>query len=358
MAAACEYHGKVTFMNTVPASLIRSCRNFGLMSIGFLSALGAMSLLQPTPVQAQNPQMSLAAQIGALQRAMASAEAAIRAQDETIASLRSKLADDETTIHTLQTRTASMSVSGADLTFTGVNVHIVDGSGKTASASGLGNLIVGYNAPSAEFDQARAGSHNLILGDANNYPSYGGIVAGVSNAIAAPYASVIGGSHNIASGLYATVTGGYTNNAIANCASVSGGDYNMADGVFSSVSGGYHNAASAQEAVVSGGVGNKAGDEGAAVSGGCFNKAANFSAAVSGGVGNIASGYESTVSGGCYHVAVASGSLVGGEQYNTPSSDISSITNSDQIGNPNAGVKWDPDYPGSIDLVGHRRSEK
>ena len=349
-------------MNTVPAVLIRARRNFGLPPFGFLSALGAMSLLHASPAQAQNSpgslaaqnsQNTLAAQVGAMRRTLAAAEAALHEQSGIIASLQNKLADDESAIHRLQTLTNSISVSGSDLTFTGVNIHIVDGTGKTASASGLGNLIVGYNAASADLRQERTGSHNLILGDANNYLSYGGVVAGVGNAITAPYASITGGGHNVASGLYATVTGGYTNTASANCASVSGGDYNMADGVFSSVSGGYHNAATALEAAISGGVGNKAGDEGAVVAGGCFNKAANFSASVSGGVGNIASGYESTVSGGSYNIAGAAGALVGAaSQDNKPHGDIFSV-NSRQIDAPNASVKWDPDYPGSIDLVGH-----
>ena len=49
----------------------------------------------------------------------------------------------------------------------------------------------------------RTGSHNLVLGDENNYSSYGGQVAGSDNTISNGYASVSGGS-----GLTQNNTGG------------------------------------------------------------------------------------------------------------------------------------------------------
>ncbi len=59
-----------------------------------------------------------------------------------------------------------------DLIFVGCNVHVRDGSGLTQSTSGLGNLIVGYNAdPAGLLD--RFGSHNLILGDQQAYTGFG-----------------------------------------------------------------------------------------------------------------------------------------------------------------------------------------
>ncbi|MEO7717934.1 MAG: hypothetical protein ABIY70_17170 [Capsulimonas sp.] len=318
-------------MITLLYSLKHAGRSFGLLSIGFLSALGAMSLTHVSPAQAQSPGVNLAAlvaQVNALQTKLSAEDALIHAQAATIAAMQHELASSESEIDTLkngqganaaaiaalqgdvnaqssdlgalQAVTASMRVSGSDLIFTGVNVHIVSGSGATndfGRPTGLGNLIVGYNAKSPYAAQTRTGSHNLILGDANNYLSYGGIVAGANNTSGAPYASVTGGSQNVASGRYATVTGGYTNTASANCASVSGGDYNMADGVFASVSGGYHNSASADEASVSGGIGNKAGDEGASVSGGVGNRAISFGASVSGGSGSTAYGRQAPMSG-------------------------------------------------------------
>ena len=161
----------------------------------------------------------------------------------------------------LETTTAPLSVSGtpgtfpATLSITGVNVHILDGTGSTQSTSGLGNLIVGYNALGNDLGagDVRTGSHNLILGDLNNYFSYGGLVAGRDNAIIGRYASVSGGVRNTASGLAASVSGGDFNTANGDFASVSGGLINTASGLLASVSGGYNNTAGSDFASVSGG---------------------------------------------------------------------------------------------------------
>ena len=175
------------------------------------------------------------------------------------------------------------SLSGTDLTLSGVNVHIVDGTNSTVSMSHLGNLSIGYNGPSSQFHQDRAGSHNLIVGDANNYSSYGGVVCGDDNAVGAPYASVTGGTQNLANTLQSSVSGGYKNHAAGNCAVVSGGFGNIAQGFY---------------AVVSSGNQNKAITEGSAVSGGNFNIAGGLYSSISGGLSDAAGGDYSSISGG------------------------------------------------------------
>ena len=123
--------------------------------------------------------------------------------------------------------------------FTGANVFIVNGQGTTASANGLGNLIVGYNGPPNPYpsltppfctdgaypDQASClsagqvwgntqkllGSHNVIIGDGHSYTSFGGLAVGNTNIINRSYASVSGGQFNIASGIYSSVSGGQLN---------------------------------------------------------------------------------------------------------------------------------------------------
>jgi len=149
--------------------------------------------------------------------------------------------------------------------FTGANVFIVNGQGTTASANGLGNLIVGYNGPNpypsltppfctdgAYPDQASClsagqvwgntqkllGSHNVIIGDGHSYTSFGGLAVWNTNIINRSYASVSGGQFNIASGIYSSVSGGQLNIASGAASSVSGGDQNIASGHYSSVSGG------------------------------------------------------------------------------------------------------------------------
>jgi hypothetical protein len=161
----------------------------------------------------------------------------------------------------LQQKTQFMSAdpTAKSTTFSGCNVFVNDGGHKTsaivhnAAGQGLGNLIIGYNATDSYFGDIRKGSHNLILGDQNNYTSYGGIVDGIGNAIKAPYASVYGGSVNTASGECASVCGGFGNAATGFIALVCGGAGNHATGAWASISGGADNEASGTWASINGG---------------------------------------------------------------------------------------------------------
>jgi hypothetical protein len=120
---------------------------------------------------------------------------------------------------------------GTTFQFTGLNVQIVSGAGKTAGAvNGKGNLIVGYNETGLCSGQSgapcntdadcnpgntcfqegpsKAGSHNIVVGGPNAYPSYGGLVAGLGNTISGPFSSVTGGAANNASGPWSSISGG------------------------------------------------------------------------------------------------------------------------------------------------------
>ena len=136
----------------------------------------------------------------------------------TLASLKAQIDALTGRVAVVETRTAPLSVAGPDFTITGMNVHIVDGTGSTNSNSGLGNLIVGYNALRnlPAFPDIRTGSHNLVLGDANNYASYGGLVAGTNNNLIGPYSSISGGIGNYATGFVSSIGGGADNTNIAN----------------------------------------------------------------------------------------------------------------------------------------------
>jgi hypothetical protein len=226
----------------------------------------------------------------------------------------------EARVRELETRLAAVSLGddGRTLRFSGVNVQIVSGAGATdAAPNGLGNLIVGYNESRAEacdprewacydpYDDDRdgdpgddrVGSHNLVVGQAQNYTSFGGIVTGQFNAIRAPFASVCGGAWNEAS---------------ARHSSVSGGAHNDAHGGASSVSGGSRNVAAAELSWVGGGQDNDANGYAASVSGGEDNSAFGPSSSVSGGVDNVARGLGSTVSGGLERDAPGLGDWVAG----------------------------------------------
>ena len=90
--------------------------------------------------------------------------------------------------------------------FAGVNVQVTNGAAQT-TVNGTGNLIVGFNEPRGVGDD-RSGSHNLVVGNRQNYASVGGFVAGFSNTISGAYASVSGGESNIASGDFSGISGG------------------------------------------------------------------------------------------------------------------------------------------------------
>ena len=168
--------------------------------------------------------------------------------------------------------------------FEAVNVMVVNGTGSTEGATnGLGNLMVGYDEFFGGPDDNKGGSHNLVVGRAHNYSSFGGFVAGFHNSVLAEYATVSGGSGNTAQGLRSSVSGGRDNAASESWSSVSGGRDNAASGIWSSVSGG---------------VGNTAEGPFASVSGGHENTASGPRSSVSGGEANTASGQQSSVSGG------------------------------------------------------------
>ncbi len=178
--------------------------------------------------------------------------------------------------------------------FSGVNVQIINGEGKTATVNGDGNLVIGYD----EGVREQTGSHNLILGTSQKYTSYGGILAGELNAVTAPFASVVGGLENIASTSRASVSGGYRNTASGTFgASISGGREGIASGPSSSVSGGGSNVAEGNGTWVGGGGENAAGNEYSSISGGSKNSTKNRFTSVSGGNKNIAEGKWSSIFG-------------------------------------------------------------
>ena len=214
----------------------------------------------------------------------------------TLASLNTRLLVVES-----KTQYMSVDTTAKKTTFSGCNVVVSDGGGannvivRNAAGEGLGNLTIGYNTLRGSGDN-RTGSHNLIVGDYQNYSSYSGFVAGRSNAVNGTYASISGGVGNTASGNAASISGGYSN-------TVSGDN--------ASVSGGYYNAASSN---------------GASVSGGQYNVAKGLYSAVSGGVANIASGWAASVSGGDYNTAYAYRSSISGGEFNSTGGDVSSIS--------------------------------
>jgi len=204
--------------------------------------------------------------------------------------------------------------------FSGVNLHINNGTGERTNVNGLGNFIVGYDEISTSSvqicsdgihtDQAscenagglwsnshKSGSHNLIVGARHNYSSFGAFIAGQRNSVNRQDASILGGTGNLASGAFSSVSGGTLNIASARESSVCGGDNNIASGLRSSVSGGSTNIASGQRSSVSGGIGGLASGNESTVTGGFNNIASGSRSSVSGGSSGEAPGNANWVAG-------------------------------------------------------------
>ena len=195
----------------------RRLRLWRILTCGVLG-LGLVCLLQPWGLDAQAPgggsQGNLWQRVSALERTL--------------------------------THVTSVTGEGGrpEVVITGANLRIVNGRRATATANGLGNLIVGYNEPREDGDNRRSGSHNVVVGQGHNFSSFGGLVVGRQNEIAEAFAAVSGGFDNTASGASAAVSGGIFNRASGPSASVSGGIFNRASGNAAVVSGGDGNTAS------------------------------------------------------------------------------------------------------------------
>lgn len=162
----------------------------------------------------------------ALSRALKKPQVKIGGPDPAyVKKLEKRIATLEKSIKKLSNLLQGVSRQKNELTFSGINIHLVNGTGNTeGKVNGLGNLIVGYNEPRTGGHVAKhTGSHNVIIGSMHSYSSYGGLVAGSTNTISGKYSAVSGGQWNTASGDYSSVGGGHLSSAKGKYATVNGG---------------------------------------------------------------------------------------------------------------------------------------
>jgi trimeric autotransporter adhesin len=328
-----DISGRATAEETSRASRIGKGRSFGrifsLTILRSLIAAGFVVALAPMPAQADEEERGRDKKFEALEAKLESLQATVSALESQIDTLQTQLAAVQSNHALLLGRFVNVDpnpeigVIGPNIVFSGANIHIVSGSGATNdnfSATGLGNLIIGYNEdPQFYFDESpgddlplsplnpgdRGGSHNLVIGAANRFTraTFGGVVVGTANTIDGYGASVSGGAGNTARFYGASVSAGFLNFAADDCASVSGGRFNTAGSPFSSVSGGQGNTTARS----SGNFGF-----GASVSGGNGNRASGTDASICGGEGNVAFDNSSTVTGGTGNTAGSQVTFQGG----------------------------------------------
>ena len=115
-----------------------------------------------------------------------------------IADLRARLdtLTKQITVLTAQLATVQVTLQpirrvGTDVIIEGANLHLRNGSGRTESNNGLGNLIVGYN----ERGEAplQTGSHNVVVGREHSFASHGGIVVGSRATATQPFSVYFAG---------------------------------------------------------------------------------------------------------------------------------------------------------------------
>ena len=258
--------------------------------------LGLIALMLASPASAQPADVKkLEAEVATLQGQVAALQATINGANAKNAFALGKFV-------TVDTTDTINGLAAPHIIFTGANLHVRDGSGSTndggGATTGLGNLVIGYDeAPSSPPAGYRGGSHDLVVGPGHTFNSFGGFVAGDTNAVEGPSATVSGGRVNAATGMWSSVSGGLGNAATDEATSISGGHGNTAIQFGSSVTGGDNNTANGATA---------------SVSGGSFNQATGTSATISGGESNVASDIDASVSGGVQNQATASDAAVGG----------------------------------------------
>lgn len=253
----------------------------------------------------------------------------------TLQQLASRMSTVEAQIASVAIRTATLESKTQDMSritdpntgmatvqFSGVNVQIVNGSGITFTSNGVGNLIIGYNEkrPPLLGEDIRSGSHYLVVGQNNNYTSYGGIIAGLRNSAIAPWATVTGGTTNTASGEGASVTGGSANTASGSYSSITGGNLNHASGDRAVITGGEANISVGLVTTIMGSTSNTASGGGAVVCGGSGNVGRGWLSSIIGGKENLSAGENSSVTGGYFNRADGELSTVSGGSQRTVNS--------------------------------------
>lgn len=266
---------------------------------------------------------------------LAARVAELEAQVELLLSL----ADNAGILDSFSKSGSDIYLNNVNLHLVGGNLHVVNGLEDTATANGLGNVIIGYNEDRDSTHTSpindRSGSHMLVVGARQNYNSYGGILSGSSNSAAAPFSSLIGGYYNETSGNYSSILGGVQNLTSGTASAMVGGQSNEATGFGSTATGGWENVSAGAKTSVNGGARNLASGPNSSVNGGFENSALGQMSSILGGHGNVTTflaGHPyaikalfDTISGGTGNEASGGGTSILGGDFNSAAGPASTI---------------------------------
>jgi hypothetical protein len=243
---------------------------------GFTEQTHAQSTatLESEIVQLKATVTTLQATVGALQKQSSATQVTDTAQSTSVAQLKSQMASvlssNVWALNPFLTidLAAENGVTGPNLVFHGVNLHVVSGSGNSEdnyNPTGLGNIIIGYNESSADFGPLdRRGIHNLIVGRYHNFTNLAwcGIVSGEGNTLNGLEQVIAGGSENIADTTVSVIIGGHGNATIygghfkgsSSSQVIVGGEFNNLSGLDSILFGGNGNTVYANYSAVTGSI--------------------------------------------------------------------------------------------------------
>jgi|GEM_PF-2246362 len=192
-------------------------------------------------------------------RRLADLGASVETIDSSVDTIDQRVGYNERTLSPLSYDAKTKSV-----TFTGVNVQIRNGTRSTdGEPDGTGNLIVGWN--EADDNDARTGSHNIIVGSFHAWDGHSGIAVGTDHALLNAGGAAIGGEANTVAGNGAVLIGGQDNQAFGPGSAGIGGAENRLAGPFSTFVSGLRNDAEGSFSLVIGGADMAAVDDGSVV---------------------------------------------------------------------------------------------
>ena len=224
-------------------------------------------------------------------------------------------------------RSHGANISGGRQSTIGANSRFasIGGGGNNIASNSWGSAIA-----SGQGNQIGIGVQDgVISGGSFNTQSNGGMAGviggGGGNALGAQsiYGTVIGGAGNqISSNVWYSVIGGGTGNRVGadyaglpgngHYATVLGGSNNVAGGEVTTIAGGAGNMVTNEQDTIGGGTGNYASGGGSVVRGGQFNLARGYTSVLGGGTGNWADEWDSTITGGASNWVMGVSSYIGG----------------------------------------------
>jgi hypothetical protein len=183
-----------------------------------------------------------------------------------------------------------------------------------ATISGGGHLAW-PNSITDMFGTIGGGSNNQAGNNSGNFvdAQFATVSGGTFNVASGLSSFIGGGDTNHASGTYSTIAGGWSNQATGASSTVAGGGNNTANGNYATVGGGYSNDATGDHSIIAGGSTNEATNMYSGVGGGYFNTATDMYAYVGGGYYNSASGFAATIPGGLGNQAFGDYSFAAGK---------------------------------------------